>query len=172
MYKKEKNKLHFDEEQAYEAVSMMENEDGTTGPHWSVEDTTSVANQYGINLNSTKFNKWDWFVAMNMIYSDFYKALANIVGNPTTRHFAELAKAWMNDKDIEPGKMWHYYKRIMSDCEEEEEEYEPQYEYIYDYEDEYEPVMSRRQPRYASHSYAPRSRRELSNRGAVYVVRK
>lgn len=53
MYKKEKNKLHFDEEQAYEAVSMMENEDGTTGPHWSVEDTTSVANQYGINLNST-----------------------------------------------------------------------------------------------------------------------
>lgn len=49
----------------------MKNEDGTKGPHWTVEETTSVANQMGINLKSEKHNKWDWFVAMNMIYSDF-----------------------------------------------------------------------------------------------------
>ncbi len=69
------NGPHFDEEHAHYAVEGMENEDGTKGPHWTVEETTSVANQMGINLKSEKHNKWDWFVAMNMIYSDFYKAV-------------------------------------------------------------------------------------------------
>ena len=59
------NGPHFDEEHAHYAVEGMENEDGTKGPHWTVEETTSVANQMGINLKSEKHNKWDWFVAMN-----------------------------------------------------------------------------------------------------------
>lgn len=40
---------HFNEEHARKAVSKMENEDGTRGPHWSVEETTALASQYGIN---------------------------------------------------------------------------------------------------------------------------
>lgn len=79
------NGPHFDEEHARYAVEGMENEDGTKGPHWTVEETTSVANQMGINLKSEKHNKWDWFVAMNMIYSDFYKAAE------TNSDFARLA---------------------------------------------------------------------------------
>lgn len=71
------NGPHFDEEHARYAVEGMENDDGTKGPHWTVEETTSVANQMGINLKSEKHNKWDWFVAMNMIYSDFYKQAIN-----------------------------------------------------------------------------------------------
>lgn len=39
------NGPHFDEEHAHYAVEGMENEDGTKGPHWTVEETTSVANQ-------------------------------------------------------------------------------------------------------------------------------
>lgn len=53
------NGPHFDEEHAHYAVEGMENEDGTKGPHWTVEETTSVANQMGINLKSEKHNKWD-----------------------------------------------------------------------------------------------------------------
>lgn len=63
------NGPHFDEEHARYAVEGMENEDGTKGPHWTVEETTSVANQMGINLKSEKHNKWDWFVAKNTTYS-------------------------------------------------------------------------------------------------------
>lgn len=48
------NGPHFDEEHARYAVEGMENEDGTKGPHWTVEETTSVANQMGINLKSEK----------------------------------------------------------------------------------------------------------------------
>lgn len=51
------NGPHFDEEHAHYAVEGMENEDGTKGPHWTVEETTSVANQMGINLKSEKHNK-------------------------------------------------------------------------------------------------------------------
>ena len=119
-----KHELHFNEECAKEAVAHMINEDGTNGPHWTVEETTSAANQYGINLTSGKYNKWDWYVAMNMIYSDFYKALVSITGSASTKHFVELTKAWLCDKDIAEGKMWHYYTRIMLDEEEDEVEHD------------------------------------------------
>lgn len=39
---------HFNEEYARKAVMKMENEDGTRGPHWSLEETTTLASQYGI----------------------------------------------------------------------------------------------------------------------------
>lgn len=114
------NGPHFNEEYAKHAVEHMENEDGSKGPHWSVEETTSVANQMGINLKSGKCNKWDWYVAMNMIYSDFYKAVLNITGNSNAKYFAELTKAWLHDKDIEEGKMWNYYIHIMCDGKDKE----------------------------------------------------
>lgn len=43
---------HFNEEYARKAVMKMENEDGTRGPHWSLEETTTLASQYGIVLGS------------------------------------------------------------------------------------------------------------------------
>lgn len=38
----------------------------------------------GINLKSEKHNKWDWYVAMNMIYSDYYKAVVAMTGSANT----------------------------------------------------------------------------------------
>lgn len=151
------NGPHFDEEHARYAVENMENEDGSKGPHWTVEETTSVANQMGINLRSEKHNKWDWYVAMNMIYSDYYKAVVAMTGSANTKHFAELAKAWLCDKDISEGKMWHYYVYIM--CDDDENDYKAyersdreRMEYMYrpDREREYE----------RERSYNPYSRRE------------
>lgn len=68
---------HFNEEYARKAVMKMENEGGTRGPHWSLEETTTLASQYGIALGS-KFNRYDWFVALNMVYSDYYRVIMNI----------------------------------------------------------------------------------------------
>lgn len=90
---------HFNEEYARKAVMKMENEDGTRGPHWSLEETTTLASQYGIALGS-KFNRYDWFVALNMVYSDYYRVIMNITGSNNTKHYVEFAKAWLNDKDI------------------------------------------------------------------------
>lgn len=85
---------HFNEEHARKAVSKMENEDGTRGPHWSVEETTALASQYGINLGN-RFNRYDWFVALNMVYSDYYKVIISMTNSNSTKHFVELAKAWI-----------------------------------------------------------------------------
>lgn len=105
---------HFNEEHARKAVMKMENEDGTRGPHWSIEETTTLASQYGITLGS-KFNRYDWFVALNMVYSDYYKVIINITGSNNTKNYVEFAKAWLNDKDIDEGKMWYYYVYVMCD---------------------------------------------------------
>ena len=105
---------HFNEEHARKAVSKMENEDGTRGPHWSLEETTALASQYGITLG-TKFNRYDWFVALNMVYSDYYRVIMNIANTASTKPFVELAKAWLHDKDLDEGKMWYYYIYVMCD---------------------------------------------------------
>lgn len=90
---------HFNEEYARKAVMKMENEDGTRGPHWSLEETTTLASQYGIALGS-KFNRYDWFVALNMVYSDYYRVIMNITGSNNTKHYVEFAKAWLNVNEL------------------------------------------------------------------------
>lgn len=40
---------HFNEEHARKAVMKMENEDGTRGPHWSIDETTG--NRYFVYYN-------------------------------------------------------------------------------------------------------------------------
>lgn len=127
---------HFNEEHARKAVMKMENEDGTRGPHWSIDETTALASQYGITLGS-KFNRYDWFVALNMVYSDYYKVIINITGSNNTKNYVEFAKAWLNDKDIDEGKMWYYYVYVMCDKvrEAEMEHYEKE---MYKYEDDEE----------------------------------
>lgn len=117
---------HFNEQCAKKAVAKMENEDGSKGPHWSLEETATIATQYGVNLKGEKFNKYDWFVALNMVRSDFYRAIVNITNSDHVKYFVELAKAWLNDKDIDEGKMWLYYKYVMCDSE-YEDEYEDEY---------------------------------------------
>lgn len=143
---------HFNEEQARKAVNKMENEDGTRGPHWSIEETTSLANQFGVSLNN-RFNRYDWFVALNMIYSDYYKVLVNITNSNTPKHYVEFAKAWLNDKDIDEGKMWYYYIYVMCDKirEEEMECYEDKMKGEYD--DDEDELGRSRMCRYRMGSY-------------------
>lgn len=86
---------HFNEEHARKAVMKMENEDGTRGPHWSLEETSALASQYGISL-SGKFNRYDWFVALNMVYSDYYKVLLNITGSNNIKHQLSVMRKWLN----------------------------------------------------------------------------
>lgn len=87
---------HFNEEHARKAVSKMENEDGTRGPHWSIEETTTLANQYGISLGN-RFNRYDWFVALNMVYSDYYEAIAKC-DEEMAKCQALLNRLGINDK--------------------------------------------------------------------------
>jgi len=84
------------------ATKKMQNEDGTTGPHWTVDQTTSVAKQNGITFEH--FNEYDWNYVMNMMYSDYYGAVSN-----DTSSYIKLAKKFLMDKDAHEGKALCYY---------------------------------------------------------------
>ena len=147
---------HFDDEHARKAVSKMENEDGSKGQHWSLEETSALANQYGIRFDD-KFNKYDWYVALNMVYSDYYRVIVNMTGSNNAKYFVELAKAWLCDKDIDEGKMWYYYIYIMCDKirEAEDELFDRNYSRYEDDDDDEAYGNFRRGGRMGRSSYNP-----------------
>ncbi|PWM78692.1 MAG: hypothetical protein DBY32_04215 [Phascolarctobacterium sp.] len=85
---------HFDEKLARMAVGKMRNVDGSAGEHWTIEQTSQIADQYGI------VHKADWYYVMNMLYSDF----AQVIGNDSNT-YAKMAKAYMQDPDAPEGKV-------------------------------------------------------------------
>lgn len=97
---------HFNKENAMEAVSNMENEDGSMGEHWSITETTRVANDNRITFNG--FNEYDWYYVLNMVYSDYCK-----IFNDDNQTYIKLAKAWLNDIDVPEGKAWRYYTQVV-----------------------------------------------------------
>lgn len=93
---------HFNDWMLEQATKSMINEDGTTGPHWTLEQTTSVAKSNSITFDS--FNEYDWNYTMNMIYSDYYGAVSN-----DTSVYVKMAKKFLMDKDAKKGKAFCYY---------------------------------------------------------------
>jgi hypothetical protein len=93
---------HFNKWLLEKATAHMRNEDGSHGPKWDLEQTNEVAKQYNITFDH--FNEYDWNYVMNMIYSDFFGAIPNEVGN-----YVKMAKKFLDDKDAPKGKAYHYY---------------------------------------------------------------
>lgn len=97
---------HFNKENSQEAVDNMENEDGSSGEHWSCIETTKIANENRINWDT--FNEYDWYYVLNMVYSDYCK-----IFNDDLITYVKLAKAWLNDIDVPEGKAWRYYTQVV-----------------------------------------------------------
>ena len=93
---------HFSKWLVEKATSKMINEDGSSGAHWNIEDTTTVAKQNGITFDN--FNEYDWNYVMNMVYSDYYGAVPNELSS-----YVKLAKKFLMDKDAKKGKALTYY---------------------------------------------------------------
>ena len=101
LYKKVYGK-HFSDWLLEKATKNMINEDGTIGPHWTVEQTTNAARNNGITFK--EYNEYDWNYVMNMIYSDYFGAV-----NDDTNIYARMAKKFLQDKDAKEGKALCYY---------------------------------------------------------------
>lgn len=94
--------FHFNETMLKKALENMENEDGTKGGHWTLEQTNSVAKQQSIVFSS--FNEFDFNYVMNMVYSDYYGAIPNELN-----YYFKIAKKFLMDKDACDGKALKYY---------------------------------------------------------------
>ena len=103
MYGSEKNLTH---EMAEEWMASLKNEDGKKGPHWTMEQTKQVMRQKGIEVEPITF----WAV-MNALYSDYCAVLKKHNVN-TVDMYADLACAWIMDKDAVKDKAAAYYEYI------------------------------------------------------------
>lgn len=95
-------------------VSRMVNDDGTMGAHWTMEQTTAVAESVGVAFEH--ISQWCWWVTMNMMYSD-YCTVADKYGVGTAEFYADMAKAFLFDKDAPSPqeKLSAYYYGIVAD---------------------------------------------------------
>ena len=93
----------------------MKNQDGTMGEHFKKEQVMQAARQIGVNPEEYG-NEHIFGLVMNMMYSD-YCAVAKKFGLDRPDFYAELAKAFLNDKDFEgepEEKVFLYYQCIAS----------------------------------------------------------
>ena len=103
--------VEFDRATAMQWAAAMRNADGTTGPHWSMDQTSAIAD--GMGVQETNIPRWAWGVTMNMMYSDYYPVAVEF-GLNRPEFYAALAKAFLLDKDG-PGpeqKLMAYYEHI------------------------------------------------------------
>jgi len=95
-------------EMAYAWVSNMENEDGTRGPHWNIEQVKQVMAQYNINGSP-----WDVFAVLNSIYSDYCKVFRKYGVGDNIGFYIDMAKAWMDDSDSVKNKAAAYFENVV-----------------------------------------------------------
>ena len=97
--------------------SLM-NDDGTKGKHFKIEQVEHAAKQADVDVH--KVGGMEVFcMTMNMMYADYCK-VAKKFGADTPVFYAEMAKAFLDDKDFRgegEEKLWLYYKCIAEDEE-------------------------------------------------------
>lgn len=91
------------ETQAQEYVAHMTNKDGSVGGHWTLEQVKSFMQSHSDYNN---LNLLDFYVAMNMMYSDYYKPAY------TAENYASMAKDFIVDKDAPSNKVVRYMKAM------------------------------------------------------------
>lgn len=91
------------EDEAKEYVSHMTNKDGSTGEHWTLEQTNAYKNSHD---DYKELSDLDFYVAMNMVYSDYYKPVY------TTDNYASLAKDFILDSDAPSNKVKRYIEAM------------------------------------------------------------
>lgn len=95
-------------ETAKEWTKHMQNEDGSSGPHWSVEQAKQIMAQRNLSLNPAEF-----YAALNMIYSDFSSVAKKHGLGGSLDFYVDMAKTFLNDKDAAPNKLSNYYNHIV-----------------------------------------------------------
>lgn len=96
-------------EMAEEWTRSMRNEDGTKGPHWTMDQVKQVMAQKGIKYEPVYF-----WVVLNMMYSD-YCAVLKKHGCNNIDLYIDLAAAWLNDSDVgAKDKLSAYYQYVVN----------------------------------------------------------
>ena len=99
-------------ERAKAWVEAMEGTDPERkkGGRWNTDEAKTLAKKAGWMLDGDKLA--EFYAIINAMYSDFY-AVAQKYGVAAPEFFADLAKAWIDDKDAKEGKAGLYWKYVV-----------------------------------------------------------
>ena len=97
----------LDEQMCDDWMAGLHNEDGTKGPHWTKDQAKQVMASKGYTGDPCEF-----WCALNAVYSD-YSRVAKKLGVNSLDFYAEMANAFLHDKDAEDDKMARYYEYIV-----------------------------------------------------------
>lgn len=98
---------HLSREDAEKWVKSMKSEDGKTGGRWPLNEIKQYAGNFGVHGDEVV----EFFAVMNALYTDYCK-VAKKYGVDKVDFWADLAKAFMHDKDAGEGKVKKYYECI------------------------------------------------------------
>lgn len=97
----------FNRDMAERWMEGLQNEDGSRGPHWSIEDVKTLMKQRGINEDPVRL-----WAAMNAEYSDGATVYRKY-GVDRPEFYLDVACAkWLHDKDAVPDKLAAYYAHV------------------------------------------------------------
>ena len=90
-------------------VHNMKNEDGTKGPHWTMEQTEQVRRQKNLDCDPVEF-----WVAMNAAHSDLSKVAKKYNTNSVDFYVDYVKAFWFNDQDAVAHKLAAYYDAVVN----------------------------------------------------------
>lgn len=99
----------MDTETAREWISHMRNADGSTGEHWTLEQTSKVLLDKGLSCPATEF-----YATINMMWSDYAK-VAEKFGVNNLDFWSAMAAAFLEDKDAVSDKLIRYYSSVVAE---------------------------------------------------------
>lgn len=89
------------------------NSERTTGQKWGFETAVEVGNKVGMDWHEV--SKIDFYVVLNMMYSDYYRTAKTIEKQNDGMFYANLAKEWLYDEDVinPENKLFNYYFHVV-----------------------------------------------------------
>lgn len=95
-------------EDAESWCSGMQNEDGSSGPYWSMEQIKTVMEQHAMTYNPNEF-----WAAMNASYSDLCGFFKKYNINTLDAYIDYTRDFWFKDKDAVEDKIGAYYSSVV-----------------------------------------------------------
>lgn len=86
----------------------LTNEDGSKGPHWTLEQTKQLQAQKHIDCDLAEF-----WAALNAMYSDYFKVAKKHGIGSNIDFYVDMAKAFLDDKDAREDKIGRYFAYII-----------------------------------------------------------
>lgn len=99
-------------EQIVKDMAVTDGSERENGQKWNIDQTSAVGSEIGIDWG--KIPKLDFYVVMNMVYSDYYSVAEKIEYSDDSKFYAYMAKAWLCDEDVPSGKLFKYIFHVLN----------------------------------------------------------